>query len=311
MNQILSTSMPMENKKKNKGKKQPIAIGNILKFFGIVILVFGVFIIGTGAYSIYRNQSEQQQNLQPTIAIENKSDTIILLKVTHKKNIAKVEYGWNEEDKIVINGNNGQYLEQEIEVPSGTNTLYVNVQDEEGKEMAYEKQYEIESNINFEVAGNKIKITYNGEKTISYMTYKWDDEEEQKIEINDTSIEQEIEAIKGLHTLTVVAVDENNEKDTKSQKINGVSKPKLVIDIDDEIKHFVIKASDDELLTRIEIRLNQDDSEKYVLNIEENNLKELEYVLPMELQTGENLIEVKVYNSNNITEESGARYNKR
>ena len=40
--------------------------------------------------------------------------------------------------------------------------------------------------------------------------------------------------------------------------------------------------------------------EKDVLNIEEKNLKELEYVLPMELQTGENLIEVKIYNSNNI-----------
>ncbi|MBQ2938280.1 MAG: hypothetical protein IJE05_05340 [Clostridia bacterium] len=308
MNQILSTSMPIEKKKNNRRKKQPIEIRSILKFFGLVILVFGVFMIGTGVYSVYKNHSEQQQNLQPTIAIENKSDTVILLKVTHKKNIAKIEYGWNEEDKVVVNGNNGQYLEQEIDVPSGTNTLYVKVQDEEGKEMTYEKQYEIESNINFEVAGNKIKITYNGEKMISYMTYKWDDEEEQKIEINDTNIEQEIDAIKGLHTLTVVAVDEDNNKDTKSQKINGVSKPELIIDIDDEVKHFVIKTSDEELLTRIEIRLNQDDNQKYVLNIKDKNLKELEYVLPMELQTGENLIEVKVYNSNNITAESGARY---
>ena len=311
MNQILSTSMPMENKKKdkkNKKSRQPIAIGSILKFFGMVILIFGVFIIGIGGYAIYKNQIVQQQNVEPTIAIENKTDTVILLKVTHEKKIAKVEYGWNEEDMEVIDGKNGQYIEQEINIPSGINTLHVKVQDEEGKEKIFEKQYEIESNINFEVAGNKIKITCEAEKTISYMTYKWDEEEETRIEINDTKIEQEIDAIKGLHTLTVVAVDEDNNKDTKSQKINGVSKPELIIDVDEEVKHFVIKTSDDEQLQRIEIRLNQDDSQKYLLNLEDKNLKELEYVLPIELQSGENIIEVKVYNSNNVTNESGVRY---
>lgn len=308
MNQILSTSMPMENNKKNKKNKQPIAIGSVLKFFGMVILIFGVFIIGIGGYTIYKNQIVQQQNLEPTIAIENKTDTVILLKVTHEKKIAKVEYGWNEESMEVIDGNNGQYVEQEINIPSGINTLHVKVQDEEGNEKSFEKQYEIESNINFEVAGNKIKITCESDKTISYMTYKWDEEEETRIEINDTKIEQEIEAIKGLHTLTVVAVDEDNNKDTKSQKINGVSKPELIIDVDEEVKHFVIKTSDDEKLQRIEIRLNQDDNQKYLLNLEDKDLKELEYVLPIELQSGENLIEVKVYNSNNVTNESGVRY---
>ena len=308
MNQILSTSMPMEKNKKSKKNKKDIPMNSILKFFGMIILIFGVFIIGIGGYTIYKNQVVQQQNLEPTIAIENKTDTEILLKVTHEKKIAKVEYGWNDEDMVVIDGNNGQYVEQEISIPSGINTLHVKVQDEEGKEKTFEKQYEIESNINFEVAGNKIKITCQEERTIAYMTYKWDDEEEKRIEINDTKIDQEIDAIKGLHTLTVVTVDENNNKATKSQKINGVSKPELIIDVDEEAKHFVIKTSDDEQIQKIEIRLNQDDNQKYLLNLEDKNLKELEYVLPIELQNGENIIEVKVYNSNNVTNESGVRY---
>ena len=308
MNPILSTSMPMEKNKKSKKNKKDIPMNSILKFFGMIILIFGVFIIGIGGYTIYKNQVVQQQNLEPTIAIENKTDTEILLKVTHEKKIAKVEYGWNDEDMVVIDGNNGQYVEQEISIPSGINTLHVKVQDEEGKEKTFEKQYEIESNINFEVAGNKIKITCQEERTIAYMTYKWDDEEEQRIEINDTKIDQEIDAIKGLHTLTVVTVDENNNKATKSQKINGVSKPELIIDVDEEAKHFVIKTSDDEQIQKIEIRLNQDDNQKYLLNLEDKNLKELEYVLPIELQNGENIIEVKVYNSNNVTNESGVRY---
>ena len=138
------------------------------------------------------------------------------------------------------------------------------------------------------------------------MTYRWDEEDEQTIEINDTSIEHEIEVIKGLHTLTVVVVDENNNTDTKVQKINGVSKPKVEINSDGQ--HFIITASDDEKLSKIEFKLNQDDSQTYQLNLEEMDLKELEYTLPMELQAGDNVIEVTVYNSNGITEYSAARY---
>ena len=113
MNQILSTSMPTNNKKNKSGN--PIPTGNVLKFFGIAILLFGVFLIGTGAYAIYKNQGYQQkQNIEPTISIENKTDKTIMLKITHKKNIARVEYSWNDGEKIVVNGNNGKYLEKEI-----------------------------------------------------------------------------------------------------------------------------------------------------------------------------------------------------
>ena len=304
--------MPIDKKKNKKNKyknNNPIAIESILKFFGIAILVFGVFMVGTGTYAIYRNQSErEEQSIEPTISIENKTDTSILLKIIHQKNIDKVEYGWNDEEKTVANGNNGKYFEKEINIPSGTNTLHVLVQDEDGKQITYEKQYEIKSNINFEVSGNKIKITYTGDNLVSYMTYRWDDGEEQTIEINDTSIEEEIEAIKGLHTLTVIVVDENNNTDTKVQRINGVSKPKLEIDFDDEIKHFVIKTSDDEKLSKIEIRLNQDENQKYEINLEDMDLKELEYTLPMELQMGDNVLEVTVYNSNGVTEYRGVRF---
>ena len=174
--------------------------------------------------------------------------------------------------------------------------------------MTYEKQYEIESNINIEVSGNKIKITYQGDTPLSYMTYRWDEEEEKTIQINDTKIDQEIDAIKGLHTLTVIVVDENNNTDTKVQKINGVSKPKIVLDVDDQKEHFVIKASDDEKIEKVEFRLNQDDSQTYELNLGDENLKELDYRVPFELQNGENIIEVTVYNSNGVSEESGVRF---
>ena len=308
MNQILSTSMPMDNKKKKekKGNANPIAISSILKFFAIAMLIFGIFTIGTGAYAVFKNQSEQQeQNLEPSISIEDKDEETILLKVVHKKNIAKLEYRWNDEESTVVNGNNGKYLERQIKVPSGKNTLHVLVVDEDGKEIPYEKQYERESKINFEVSGNKIKITYEGDKKVSYMTYRWDEEDEKTIQINDTKIDQEIDAIKGLHTLTVIVVDEDNNTDTKVQKINGVSKPKITVAVDDAKQHFVIKASDDEKITTIVFRLNQDDNQYYTLNIADMNYNDIQYVLPMELQSGENTIEVTIKNASGVTEESG------
>lgn len=308
MNQILSTSMPMDNKKKKEKKvnTNPIAISSILKFFAIAMLIFGMFTIGTGAYAVFKNQSDQQeQNLEPSISIEDKDEETILLKVVHKKNIAKLEYRWNDEESTVVNGNNGKYIEKQIKVPSGKNTLHVLVVDEDGKEIPYEKQYERESKINFEVSGNKIKITYEGDKKVSYMTYRWDEEEEKTIQINDTKIEQEIDAIKGLHTLTVIVVDEDNNTDTKVQKINGVSKPKITVAVDDAKQHFVIKASDDEKITTIVFRLNQDDNQYYTLNIADMNYNEIQYILPMELQSGENTIEVTIKNASGVTEESG------
>ncbi len=310
MNQILSTDMPNDNNKnRNKVKVRnygPANITSILKFFGIAILIFGLLMIGSGAYSIVKNQIEtKEQNLEPTISIENKTTTKILLKVMHQKAISKVEYWWNNGQKVTINGNNGQYIDKEVTIPTGKNTLHVLVQDIDGKEITYDKEYEIQSNINIEVIENRIKITYESDTLISYMTYRWNDGEEVKIDINDTTVSEEIDAIRGLHELTVIVVDENNNTDTKVQKINGVSKPKISISVDNEEKHFVVKLSDDEKLSKFEFILNGENNQVYELSLEEMDLKELEYTLPdgLDLKQGENTIKVKVYNSNGVTEE--------
>lgn len=308
MNQILSTSIPVNEKRKKVRKNQPMAIGSVIKIFGIIMLLFGVSMIGTGSYAIYKNQMQIiEANLEPTISIENKTEKSILLKVMHKRIITKVEFRWNDREPVVIKGNNGKYLEKEIKIPSGKNTLNVIVEDENGKQIPYSKEYNIKSDIKVDIVENKVKISYKSETNISYMTYKWDDGEETTITINDKKIDTEIDAMKGLHNLTIVVVDENNEIDTKEQKINGITKPKVEIDYDDEVKHFVIKASDDEQLTKVEFTLNQDQAQTYVLNLEEMNLKELEYTLPMEMKTGENILEVTVYNSNGLSEWSGVR----
>ena len=95
--------------------------------------------------------------------------------------------------------------------------------------------------------------------------------------------------------------------DTKVQKINGVSKPEVKVRLDDDQTHFVITASDDEQIATIEFKLNQDDNQDYIIHLDQdgNTLKEVDYTLPMELQSGRNTIEVTVTNSQGMTTESG------
>lgn len=310
MNQILSTNMPQDKGKKNRSNKigKPVDVRNVIKVFSIALILFSVCLISTAVYSIYeKNSSKQIAEEKPTISIENKTETTLLMKVMHKKNIEKVEYGWNDEQTNIINGNKRKYIEEKIEIPAGKNILKVKVTDENGNTIDYQKEYEINSNINLEVVGNKIKITYSGDEEIAYMTYRWDEGEESTININSKEIKEEIDAIKGLHTLTVVVVDANNKTETKVQKINGVSKPKLTIDLNEDKTHFVIKASDDEGFKKIQIRLNQDDKQKYVIDVNDSQ-KEIDYEFPIEIKNGENLIEVKIFNVNDISEEVAAKF---
>lgn len=308
MNQILSVNMQPKGKKvKNKDAK-PVDTKLVMRIFAICLLILGIAIIAVAAYTIFKNlTSEESATLQPSITIEDKSEDTILLKVVSNKNISKLEYRWNDGESTVENGTNGKYIEKEIKVPAGTSTLYVTITDTNGEEYPYQKQYNRDSNIKLDVSGNKIKITYNGDKEISYMTYKWDDQDEQTIQINDTKINKEIDAIKGLHTLTVTVVDEDNNTDTKVQKINGVSKPEVKVRLDDAQTHFVITATDDEQIKTIEFKLNQDDNQDYIIHLDQNgnSLKEIEYTVPMELQAGRNTIEVTITNSQGITTDSG------
>lgn len=313
LNQILS----VDNNKKEKVKKNktrnsgPIEIQSILKFFSIAILIFGVFMIGSGSYSMYKESTKELVNTKPIIYVEQTSETEILLKVTHDKALSKITYDWNGEGATQVPCNGRKEVETKIELPTGTNTLVVQASDINGQEIEYTKVYTIEGdiNINIEPEGNNLKITANGKNQLQYMTYRWDEEEETRIDIASDQTEQIIEIPKGLHTLTVIVVDENNKTETKEQEVNGVTKPKLEVTTDGS-SNFIIKTSDEQGIKRIEFIINE--TEKYMLDLEGElpleERKEFEYAYP--LHDGENKLEVTVYNESDVTETFRAVVNK-
>ena len=303
MNQILSVEAPKKGNKKNSNG--PLEISVILKFFAISLIVFGVCMVGKGSYSMFIDSKNNKPITKPTIYVEEVSETEIKLQVTHDKVLEKVTYNWNDEEPTEINVAGKKKIEETIQIPTGENTLNVYAVDVNGQEIPFQGIYTLQGdiNINLEVEGKNIKVLAEGKEQLSYMTYRWDDGDEEKIDINSLETEQLIEIPKGQHTLTVIVVDINNKTETKEQEVKGVTKPKLEVTTDGS-SNFIIKASDKEGIKRVEFIINE--TEKYALDIDKvrpiEERKTFEYAYP--LHDGENKLEVFVYNESGISEVS-------
>lgn len=297
MNQILSVENTKKEKKKRDKNRGPADIESILKFFSIALIVFGIFMVGSGSYSMYKDSQEETASNKPTISVATLTEGQVTLTIEHSRTLSKVTYKWNDEEEIPIDCNGKRKVEQTIEIPTGTNTLSVYAEDVNGRISTYQKSYTIQGDISieFSVDGNNIKITTEGKEELAYLTYRWDEEEETRVDINDVRNETTVEIPKGQHTLTVIAVDINNKTQTEEQEVKGVTKPNLEVTTDGS-SNFVIKASDEEGLTRLELIRNE--TEKYFLNLEGRT--ELEYNFP--IIEGENKLEVIVYNESDVTQ---------
>ena len=296
MNQILATS-EATSKKKRSG---PADIKTIVKVFAIVMIVFGVFMIGTGSYAMYKdNESKNSEVTKPTITETQKDEKTVLVSVAHDKAIDRIEYKWNDGEVETVTGNGRKNIEIEVEIPGGTNTLNVRAIDINGQEISTDIEYTAEDIINLAVSGSKLKITAENETEISYMTYRWDDEEEQRIDINSTTVDQEIDIPMGEHNLTVILVDVNNETITKEQKVKGVTKPTIEIGADEARENYLVTITDETGLDRVEVTLR---GESRTVTVEDN-ATEVKYRFPL-IENDENILEITAYNVDGIASDT-------
>jgi hypothetical protein len=147
--------------------------------------------------------------------------------------------------------------------------------------------------INLTAVTNKIKASITGDNEISFITYKWDDGEETRQDINSVAGEIEIDIPEGQHTLTIIAVDTENNTKTKTQDVKGIKKPTLSVTRNEG--KFTVKASDETGLDRIEFTLN---GTGYLIRAQDQTEREFSY----SLVEGENNLEVTVYNTNGASE---------
>lgn len=298
MNQILS----VENKKSNGKKTKKASIHSIVVVFAMFLIIFGIGLAGTGAYSYYKtvfnggdSSKLPQTNEKPIITIERANADTIKIVVAHDKGIQTVKYKINNEQEVEIKAEKKLDFSKEVTLPSGNVEITVVAEDVNGIVATKTSNYEVSEGpkIALEQIEGEIKATITSDLNIDYIRYYWDEDVENATQYtcNDIKYVTQIEVKEGTHTLIIEAVDIEGHKANKTQKVIGDTKPDLNITTDGE--NFIIKAADDESLSKIEIKLNSND-----VITEEINQKE--YTKNIKLEEGINKLTVRVYNKNGI-----------
>ena len=309
MNQILSVEMPKEGK--GKGKKKS-SIHSIIMVFCVILIIFGIGMISTGGYSYYKNISnnknlglEVSNNTKPNITIERINASTINIVATHDKQIISVSYYFNEEEPVEVSGEGKNSVEIEVKLPVGESTLNIVAKDINGISASYMSTFEVDERpeIKLEQVGNQIQATVESKINIDTVSYYWDDDTDnaKTYAINDVKNVTLIDVLEGSHTLSIIAKDIQGNEASKNQKIIGDNKPILNVTTNGE--KFIIEASDDENLSKVEITLNSNET-----IVEQINNKE--YRKEIDLENGVNKLIVKVENANGLSETKKVKFTK-
>lgn len=305
MNQILVTEKKKKNKKTSRG---PIEIKGIVRFFAVFIMLFGIVLAGEGSYALYKEIDESKPENIPDLSLTRDGDTVIL-KIEHNTEISKVNYRWNDgEENSIPEGTT--YVEEEILLPDGNNVLNITVIDMKNREYQFIKEYNLEgvdiTKPNIEVTQTEegtanISIVASDETAITEMTYKINDEQEvtvQATEDGQKEITKNITLPEGQNTLTVVAKDTTNNVTTYEKQIIVSSKPAIEI-VSQEGNTITLKISDKYGLKDVIVNLN---GKVYSSrDIDQNpNVNKNEIYVPLELQSGNNVLSIEVTNVNGL-----------
>lgn len=311
MNQILSVEMKKQTKK--NAPKVQIEMKKIMIFFVVILIMFGLVLAGKSIFSMLsdNNSKTTADDGKPNITT-SRQDNQLIITITHKKEITKVSYNWNDGENKEIPGDGSNYLETTIEVPSGNNILNITTTDIEGNESTYSKEFiadPTEPQLTLEEAGTKIKIKAKDNEQLTLITYRWDEDEEQQIEIPENSsaqIETEIEIKPGIHELVVVVANSKGKQVTKTLEVRAITEPEVSIEVDPTDKSIVIMTAIDKVSLMKEMIIYVNDQGGKVLETQDEGTKiQFRY----QVQPGYNKIKVIGRNNDGLEKVEEAEYN--
>ena len=287
MNQILITE---KKKKSKKAQRGPIEVKGIVRFFAVFIMIFGIILASEGSYALYKEIDESRPENIPDLTITRDGD-VLLLQVDHNTEISKINYRWNDgEVNSIPEGTT--YAEEEILLPDGNNVLNITVIDITKPNIDVTQTEEGTANIS---------ISATDETEIIQMTYKINDDQEVVIEATEEGqkeIKKDITLPEGQSTLTVVAKDATGNTTTYEKQIIASSKPTIEI-ISKEGNVITLKIADKYGLKDVVVNLNGKVYESK--DIDKNpNLNKNEIYVPLELQSGNNVLSIQVINVNGL-----------
>lgn len=312
MNQILFTQ--------NKKNSNPQDTKKIVLFFAISLIVFGVILFGQGVYKVIKKGNEattSKSDNTTNISLQQNESGEVVINVNSQTVISELIYYWNSDASQTVSGNGNTTMQEKVTMPSGQNTLTVKTIDVNGKEKIETQTFKLDvdkPNISLSVIGNKIKISVNSKADLSYVTYKWNSEQEKKMDMatfeDKTKYEVEVEIPKGKNTLLVTATDIYENKSEKSQEVKGIAKPVFAKPVINEpYITFTVTSEDDDIKT-IEFIYNGKNYKITEDAIKQSqNAKKVSYKLTLE--KGKNTLIVKATTQNGGTAQEGWTYEKK
>ena len=303
MNQILSFQTIGNSK---------IQLKKVIRFFSIFIILFALILVIEGSFGYYKNKNKKVVIKEtPDINIQRDNGTTIL-NITSNIGVQKVIYSWNDgiEDSVEEGGKNN--VEVKIPTTIGTNDLNIKIIDSNGNTIVYNPvkiSYEEnqEENVNWEEAiktdktkpkvsiesvKGKIVITATDDVKMSYVTYSWNGEEENKItglSDDEKTLTTEIDSTnvkKGTNKLIEKAYDKAGNVETVEKEVQGANGSE--IQVNQENGELVVNVKNDINITKIEYNFNGE--EKTI-----DNINQKEYTFKLQMKDGENKISISAY----------------
>ena len=274
MNQILDYN---PNKSSGGGSS---GSDKVTRVFALILICFAICLAGVGIYNLMGNKTKTEAptssatqakiTVEKTISTKEENKEVILIKVSHDKVIKKLIYSWDSDKETTLQGEEKSTMEREIPLYQGTHTLNIKVVDIDGVETMHQETIESETGedqiapeIKLSVTDEKkLKITATDETEISYVTYRWNDEEEIRVDVSEEDkkkIEFEIDILKGKNDIVVIAVAANNRVTTEPQSFTGVTKPDVTVTISADKKAVEIKCFHENGIKEIGLNINGTD----------------------------------------------------
>ncbi len=308
MNQILM----IENKKNKKEKRSSrIEIASIVRFFAIVLIIFGLFFIGQGSYAMYKDSLANTSKDMPTVRVSRINDTVIV-EVNSINNMTKLKYSWNASEETSI-PEEGTYAQEEILLPNENSILNLTIEEDTGRALKYKKVFILDGldlvkpQIDIDIANamqGSIKVSATDDVEMAYITYKVNGGEEKRIDKSDLenkTINHVIQLPKGENNIVVTAVDKAGNKETKEKKVIITGKSTIKLQL--ENGRLVVIAEDPDGVKDIEINLNGVTySKKYIYN---KSVK----TPSLRLVDGKNTVKVTVTNVNSLVTTKEGSFN--
>lgn len=291
------TNYDYEKREPKKRKIYNSNLRSIIISFCVFLILFGSSLIGSGVVGVVNNRPKKED--VPIVKMDKMGNRVTVT-ISTEKPIQSANYSWGSSTPISIDTNGTINVKTTIKIIEGNNILRINVTDYYGNVTHYQSQFvrtsedSVEPIITVSSDGEKINIVATDDQKMAFLTYKWGNEEEIRVEADESnpkSISAQVAVRAGENTLVINAEDaEGNRAEPKTYDVKAAHNPTFTLSYEDS--KLIVSAKDDIGLKTIIVVVDGNTSQKDV----ENN--KTEDTLSIPVSSGQHNVEITITNVN-------------